>query len=26
VGRAVPLYMTDDETTAQLARDALALL
>jgi LPPG:FO 2-phospho-L-lactate transferase len=24
-GRAVPLYMTDDETTAQLARDTLAL-
>lgn len=25
VGRAVPLYMSDDLTTAQLARDALAL-
>ncbi|MET0449910.1 MAG: 2-phospho-L-lactate transferase [Aeromicrobium sp.] len=25
VGRAVPLYMSDDETTAQLARDTLAL-
>ena len=25
VGRAVPLYMSDEETTAQLARDALAL-
>lgn len=25
IGRAVPLYMSDDETTAQLARDTLAL-
>jgi LPPG:FO 2-phospho-L-lactate transferase len=25
VGRAVPLYMSDEETTAQLARDTLAL-
>lgn len=25
VGRAVPLYMSDDDTTAQLARDTLAL-